>query len=89
MTEKEEFELIQEACLSDGVKLLVEDIKKAKEASDTIKVVPLIENGVLICSQTDQMLKQQGQVAALEWVLGIIEHYQTGEYQESADELQD
>ena len=86
MTEQEEFELIQEACLSDGVKLLVQDIKKAKEASDTIKVMPLIENGQVLCSQTDQMLKRQGEVSALEWVLGIIEHYQTGEY---VDELQD
>ena len=87
MTEKEEFELIQEACLSDGVKLLVQDIKRAKEASDTIKVTPLIENGQVLCSQTDQMLKRQGEVSALEWVLGVIQHYQESEYVE--DELQD
>ena len=87
MTEQEEFELIQEACLSDGVKLLVQDIKKAKEASDTIKVMPLIENGQVLCSQTDQMLKRQGEVSALEWVLGLIEHYQENKYVD--DELQD
>jgi hypothetical protein len=83
MTEEDEFKLLKEACLSEGGKLLLQDIITSKEATDTIKVAPLVDNGVVVCSQTDQMLKQQGYVAALEWVIGIMQHYRDNQYEES------
>ena len=88
MEEKKIFEEIKDACLSKGMELLLNDIKEHKKASDTIKVAPLLHNnGNVLSSQTDQMLKQLGYVAALEWMIGIIEWYQSNEYQEddSAD----
>jgi hypothetical protein len=81
MTEQEAFEAIKEACLSKGGKLLLEDITAAKEASDTIKVMPLVENGVVLVSQTDMMLKQQGWVSGVEFVIGLMQHYINEQYE--------
>jgi len=88
MEEKEKFEKIKDACLTKGMELLLNDIKENRKWSDTIKVAPLLhESGNVLSSQTDQMLKQLGYVAALEWIIGTIEWYQSNEYQEddSAD----
>ena len=82
MTEKEEFNAIKDACLSSGGNLLLQDIDTNLKSTDTIKVMPLVDNGVVICTQSEQMLKQQGYVAALEWVKGIMEHYKNTEYKE-------
>ena len=87
MTEKEEYNAIRDSVLSEGIKLFLEDIKKNANASDTIKVMPLVDNGVVLCSQTDMMLKQLGYVEALNWVTGLIEHYQNNEYMEPDDDL--
>ena len=85
MTEQEQFEKIKDACLSEGGKLLIQDLEANRNASDTINVPPLIDpqTGVMLSSQTDQMLKQQGYVAALNWVIGIMEHYQTQQFEDN------
>ena len=84
MDDKQKFEALHESCVSIGTKILVQDIEANKNASDTINVMPLLDQvtGAVLSSQTDQMLKQQGYVAGLNWVLGIIQHYQENEYQE-------
>lgn len=83
LDEKKQYEEIRETCISTGGNLLLSDIKAHKEASDTIKIFPLQDQktGAILVTQTEQMLKQQGYVAALEWIIGIVEHYQNNEYQ--------
>lgn len=68
MTEQEQFEKIKEACLSEGGKLLLEQILEHKEACDTIKVTPLT---------VEAMFNRHGYVEALEWLSGLIVQYQT------------
>lgn len=87
MNEQKIFETIQESCLSDGIKILIKDIERNRDASDTLMIRPFIEDGVVISSQTDQMLKQQGYVQGLNWVLGLIQHYQENDYQEPDDDI--
>lgn len=84
MNDKKLFELVKDSCLSEGIKVFVQDIEKSRDASDTINVMPLIDQGTgnVLSSQTDQMLKQQGYVAGLNWVLGCIKHYQETNYEE-------
>jgi len=86
MTEKEEYNAIRDSVLTKGVELLLEDIKKNLAASDTIKVMPLTDpqTGVLLCSQSDMMLKRLGYIEALDWITGLIEHYQNNEYEGEA-----
>ena len=43
MDDKQKFEALHNDCLSDGIKILVQDIEKNKDASDTINVMPLID----------------------------------------------
>ena len=81
MTEKEEYNAIRDSVQTKGIEILLEDIKKNLEASDTIKVMPLMHEGVVICSQTDQMIKRLGYVEALDWITGLIEYYQNNEYE--------
>lgn len=92
MTEEQEFEAVKDMMLTEGAKILLEDIRRNLKASDTIKVTPMIDTktGSVLVSQTDQMLKQQGYVAALEWVVGIMQHYRDNHYQgqETQDEDQ-
>lgn len=85
VSDQEEFEKIQEACLSEGVKLLLMDIIGHKDASNTIKVMPIWDEQTknVISSTSDEMLKRLGYVSALEWVIGIIEYYQNNTYEES------
>ena len=83
MNEKEEFEKIKEACLSEGIKILVEDIKENKKSSDTIMIMPLLDDrGNIISSSSDEMMKRLGYVQGLSWILGIIDYYQTSDYSE-------
>ena len=88
MNDKQKFEALHNDCLSEGIKILVQDIEVNKSTSDTINVMPLIDpkTGVILSSQTDQMLKQQGYIAGLNWVLGIIQYYQENEYQEPEED---
>lgn len=99
MTEKEQFEVIKDTFLSIGGKIFLEDVIKNKEASDTVMVMPLIQEfndpvtgkpvgSTLVSSQSDEMLKRQGYVQALNWVIGSIGHYQTAQFGEDVnDEL--
>jgi hypothetical protein len=82
MDDKAKFELLKDLSLSDGGKLLLDDIRINKDTSDTIFVLPLIDNGMVISPIADEMLKRQGYVQALNWMMGILEHYQTAEYEE-------
>lgn len=83
MDNKKIFEAIQETCLSEGGKQLLEDIKAHEASSNTIQVMPVLDsNGNVVSSTTDEMLKRQGYVQGLQTVIGWIEHYQNNEYQE-------
>lgn len=82
MDEKAKFELLKDLALSDGGKLLLDDIRINKDTSDTIFVMPLIDSGMVISPIADEMLKRQGYVQALNWMIGILQHYQTAEYEE-------
>lgn len=76
--EKLLIEKIKEGCLSEGIKILIDDIKKHKSSSDTIKIYPILDNNskLMLSSQSDEMLKRLGYVSALEWVIGLMEYYQ-------------
>ena len=90
MTEQEQFEAIKDTFLSIGGKIFLEDVIKNKEASDTVMVMPLIDQstGLMVSTQADEMLKRQGYVQALNWVIGSIGHYQTAQFEEDVnDEL--
>lgn len=78
-------EKIVESCRSDGIKTLLEDIKKHKTSADTIKIMPIFDDQmkIVLSSQSDEMLKRCGYVTALEWVIGLIEYYQN--YTEEKD----
>lgn len=80
-------EKIQDACKSEGMKILLEDMRKHKIDSDTIKIMPIFDNTmkVMLSSQSDEMLKRIGYVSALEWAIGLIEHYQTWNFDEDDD----
>ena len=88
MTEKEEYNAVRDSVLTKGIELLLGDIKKNASASDTIKVQPLTDpqTGVLLCSQSDMMLKRLGYVEALDWITGLIEHYQNNEYEGDSEQ---
>ena len=77
MNEQEQFEKIKEACLSEGGKLLLQQIQEHCKAADTIKVYPVT---------SEEMLTRFGYVQGVEWLAGLITQYQEMEWQ---DELQD
>jgi hypothetical protein len=83
--EKKIIESIKDSCLSDGIKVLLEDIRKHKNTADTIKIMPLFDQNMklMLSSQSDEMLKRAGYVSALEWVIGMIEYYQTYNFNEN------
>ena len=89
MDKQREFEIIKDACQSDGGKLILDDIRVNKMASDTILVMPIIDpvTKSILSPANDEMLKRVGYVQALNWVIGIIEHYQTAEYEEFDNEI--
>ena len=89
MDQKAEFELLKELCLSDGGRLLLEDVKKNKNASDTIMVMPIVDDVTkqVLSPATDEMFKRIGYVQALNWLIGVMEHYQTAQYEEIEDEI--
>ena len=95
MDNKQIFECIKDACLSEGCKQLLEDIKTHEKSSNTIQVMPVFDeqrddfgkvvSRNLVSSTTDEMLKRQGYVQGLNTIIGWIEHYQNNEYQEDTD----
>lgn len=87
MDEKAKFELLKDLSLSEGGKLLLDDIRLNRDASDTIFVMPIIDNGTVVSPIADELLKRQGYVQCLNWVIGILEHYQTAQYEELDDEV--
>lgn len=84
LIDRESFEKVKEACLHDGMKLFAEDLVKHIHASDTIMVRPLIDpdTKTVLSSASDEMLRRQGYVSALNWVAGIIAHYQNNQYED-------
>ena len=87
--EKKIIESIKSALNEEGAKTLIEDIEAHKEASDTISVIPVVDTktGQVLSSTTDELLKRQGYVMALNWVLGIMRHYQTFDFTEESDDI--
>lgn len=85
--EQEEFEKIQETLLSDGARLFLEDVIAHRDASDTINVMPIWDEQTknLMSSTTDEMLKRQGYVSALNWVIGIIKYYKEADLSQLFD----
>lgn len=89
MDNKAKFELLKDLSLSDGGKLLLDDIVINRDASDTIFVMPIIDEktGSIVSPSQDELFKRMGYVQALNWMIGILEYYQTGEYEEISDEI--
>ena len=75
--EKKELEAIKDMCRSPGMSLFLGDLVKHKNSSDTTKVMPIFDQNmkIMLSSQSDELLKRLGYVSALEWVIGLIEHY--------------
>lgn len=90
MTEDERlFELQKDAAQHKGMQLILEDFKKNLNATDTLKQMPLLNNGVPVVSLTERMMLQSGYVQALEWVIGVVEHYRDNQYQPPVQEEED
>jgi hypothetical protein len=89
MDEKRKFEVLKDMALSDGGKILIEDIKANKDSSDTIFVMPIIDerSNMIISPTQDELFKRMGYVSALNWLIGVLEYYQSGEYQDLDDEV--
>lgn len=75
--DKKYCETVQKACKSEGIALLLEDFKRNLTASDTVKVMPIIDpvTKQVISPASDEMFKRLGYVQALEWAIYMIEHY--------------
>lgn len=86
--ERQIIENIKESLLTDGAKTLIEDIEKHRKAYDTAKVLPIIDATTksVLSTTTEELLKRQGYICALDWVLGIMEHYQNFDFSQAEDD---
>lgn len=86
--ERQIIENIKESLLTDGGKTLIEDIKKHRKAYDTAKVLPIIDETTksVLSTTTEELLKRQGYICALDWVIGIMEHYQNFDFSQVEDD---
>lgn len=90
MTPFEEAEEVQSILKTKGGEILMERLREHAKASDTLKVFPVVDNnGVVLVTQTEQMLKAQGYVSGVEAALGIIETYLNAAPEDFEDEFQD
>ena len=88
-SEKDIIEKIKHALNEEGAKILIDDIKRHLQSADTAKVLPVVDNITknVLSSTTEELLKRQGYVSALEWVVGTMEYYQTFDFTEIEDDI--
>jgi len=72
MNKEKQFQVLKDLALSDAGKLLIQDIEANKSSTDTL----------LGHTNTNDMLISSGYVQGLDWVLGILKHYQTAVYED-------